>query len=210
MVHVVIIAVISIMIIASPHLGWTGEAACANFPVGSLSRMECERNLRSATKKPAEPLPLPDVEPKNAPTESPPRPSLSPAPGRMDYDREAGRRICDAYEVTGNEWISCVAYFQHNPPCTGPPESGSPAGWETCVWSAVRSAQQRVAEARQQVAERRRQAELEERRVKAMEESAKAQQDQAHAQENIARALRQPVYCTTILIAPGLSRTICN
>ena len=124
----------------------------------------------------------------------------------MDWNREAGRRICDAYRVTGNEWTNCVTFYEQNPPCPPPPD----ARWETCVRGAAGEAQRKVEEARRQAAERRRQAELEERRVRALEESAQAQRDAARAQEGQSWGINRPPACTKVLVAPGVVRTVCN
>jgi hypothetical protein len=193
-----IISVVTVAICALlagwPSLAWADDGPCAGFPAGSLSRMECERNARMRTKPPTEQAPRSAAEPQGIASSTPTaRPQ---GPGLMDWEREAGRRICDAYEVTGNEWTSCVSYFQQNPPCPRPVETERPTGWETCVLGAVRYAKQRVAEARQQAAERQWQAELEERRVRALEEAARAQRDAARAQEEISKGINSPLNCT--------------
>ncbi len=194
--------VILSILVSAVLLGWSpgsraDEGMCASFPAGSLSRVECERNARIRVDQgtrtqapPATSFAIPETRG--------PKPqdlgAMRPAPGSTDYDREAGRRICDVYGVTGNEWSVCVSQLQQAPPCPRPAHIGETATWEGCVGSEVRQAQQRVSEKEQRIAEQRRQAELEERKVRALEESARA----------------LPPTCTTFQVAPGVTRTICD
>lgn len=180
------------------------ESSCAAFAPGSLSRTECEW-LKAALLRQASPPQSPRSEPQKPVT---PSPATTAEGMHFDFDREAARRICDAFGVT-NEWTRCVDYYQQTPPCPRPVGTDA-RQWERCVWGAVQEVRKKVAEAQREQAERRRQAELEERRVRAMEESAKAQRDQARAQEGIAWGLNRPPACTTVLIAPGIVRTICD
>lgn len=198
-----------VSLLAWTDIGATAESSCAKLPEGSISRMECERNARLRQAQ--------DRTKQGVAVESPPSvsrplvPSVTPPRSQgTDFGREAGRRICDAYGVTGNEWTGCVSYYQQKPPCPRPAEGESARGWETCISEAVLEAKRRVAEATQRLAEQRRQAELEERKVRALEEQAKAQRDQARAQEGIAWGLNRPPACTTFLVAPGVTRTICD
>lgn len=189
-----------------PSPSWA-EASCASHPDGSLSRMECERNarIRRTEGERTQTVPVPkESQTRDAQIRIPE--SAPPRLGEKDWDRGAGRRICDAYGVTGNEWTNCVTFYEQNPPCSLPPD----ARWETCVRGIAREAQRKVEEARRQNAERRRQVELEERRVRALEESAQAQRDAARAQEGMSWGINRPPACTTFWIARGVSRTVCQ
>lgn len=205
MLRIIVTALVGALLAGWPIPSWAGEASCVHFPDGSLSKMECEwitTRIRRTEGERTQTVPQ-ESQMRDAQIRIPE--SAPPRLGEKDWDREAGRRICGAYRVTGNEWTNCVTFHEQNPPCSPPPD----ARWETCVRGIAREAQRKVEEARRQAAERRRQAELEERRVRALEESAQAQRDQARAQEGIAWGLNRPPACTTVLIAPGVVRTVC-
>jgi hypothetical protein len=176
---------------------WADEGLCTSFPVGSLSRVECERNARIRVEQGTR-IQSPPATSFRVPETKGPQPqdlgTVLPGAGRTDYDREAGRRICDVYGVTGNEWSTCVSQVQQAPPCPRPAHIGETATWEGCVESEVRRTQQRISEEEQRIAEQRRQAELEERKVRALEQSART----------------LPPTCTTFQVSPGVSRTICG
>jgi hypothetical protein len=96
------------------------------------------------------------------------------------------------------------------PPCPTPRLGDETSWWTRCVQGQVVEARRRVAAEMAAMAEQARKAELEERRVRALERSAQAAEDQARAQEGIATALNRPPACTTIRIARGAVRTVCD
>jgi hypothetical protein len=158
---------------------------CAEFAEGSLSRAECEHRLRLRPPKPVPP------QAPAAPIKATPAEDAEPAP-YTDFDRDSARRICEAYVVTGNEWVDCVDALSAEPPCPTPRLGDATGWWTRCVQDQVREARRRVATEMAAMAERARQAELEERRVRALERSAQAAEDQARAADNLRQRIRRP------------------
>ncbi len=158
------------LLVGWPSVAWADDGPCGSFAEGSISRIECERNVRIKQSMPQNRWVEPPIPQRYYPSVSRGTPS---GPLSSDPYGNPGEALCGKYlggtAEEAEHWLACRKAVEEG---RHPAQIG---------------ARQALEEQRRQMQEQQR----EERRTRAVEEAAQAQREQAQALWEQAEAQRQ-------------------